>query len=79
MPGKPSLRTRGATAVLVAALTGGAAAGAAATTGQQMLPDLSAVSLSSLHSHGNPALDAAVSRVLTASNDARPLYYSFNS
>jgi hypothetical protein len=78
MAGKHSLRTRGATVGLVAALTGSAAAGAAAAD-QQMLPDLSAASLSSVHSHSNPALDAAVSRVLAASNDARPLFYGFNS
>jgi hypothetical protein len=63
MPRKLGRRAWSATAVLITALVGGGATAAAAAPA---LPDLSAASLASVHAnaHTNPALAAAISRVL---------------
>lgn len=80
MARKLSLRARSAAVLLLAVFTGGgAAAGAATAASVSQLPDLSTASLASLSTHDNPALAAAVSRVLAASDAARPLYYGFNA
>jgi hypothetical protein len=65
MARKLSLRARSAVAVLLAALTGGGTAAAVATAATApQLPNLSAASLAGLNAHDNPALAAAISRVL---------------
>lgn len=81
--GRRVSRAWGAAAVLAAALVGGgAAAGHAAASpapSEAKQIDLSAASLADLHAQGNPALSAAVSRVLAESEDAQPLFQGFQS
>ena len=67
MPRKLGLRARGAAAMLLAAIGIG---GAAAVTAAPTLPDLSAASLASLRAHDNPALSAAIGRVLVQHRNA---------
>jgi FXSXX-COOH protein len=80
MPRRIGLRARGAAMIVFAALTGGGSAAAVATAASaSQLPDLNAASLASLQHTHNPALSAAVSRVLAENDTARPLYYGFNA
>jgi FXSXX-COOH protein len=66
MPTKFGLRGRGAVGLLIAALAGGGTAAAA-----PRLPDLNATSLSSLRGHDDPALSAAVRRILAQHDGTR--------
>lgn len=79
MARKLSTRARGAVLALIAALTGGGTAVGIAAASAAQLPNLNAASLANIRIDENPALSAAVSRVLASSDSTRLPYYAFTS